>query len=161
MDKLRLLVWRPHTTIILIVGAVLILIGLFISVTVTAFRPTTEVHIGSSGIYSVWLADNEPDRVKGLSGVGKIDLNGGLLMKFDNDDTHGIWMKDMNFPLDIIWMDKAEKVIYIVKNAPPENPVETVYAPKSPARYVLELPAGSVQNSGIKIGDIADFNIDV
>lgn len=160
MDKLRLLVWRPHTTIILIVGAVLILIGLFISVTVTAFRPTTDVHIGS-GVYSVWTATTQPDQIKGLSGVDKIDLNGGLLMAFDTDAEHGIWMKDMNFPLDIIWMDKNEKVIYIVKNAPPEDPAVTVYAPKTPARYVLELPAGSVDKAAIKTGSVADFNINV
>jgi uncharacterized membrane protein (UPF0127 family) len=160
MDKLRLLVWRPHTTIILIVGAVLVLVGLFISFTVTNFRPTTEVRLGS-GVYALWLADTEPDRVKGLSNVDKIDPNGGLLMAFDSDGTHGIWMKNMNFPLDIIWLDKNEKVIYIVKNAPPEDPVATIYASKSPARYVLELPAGSVQNAGIKTGSVANFNIDV
>lgn len=160
MDKLRLLVWRPHTTIILTVGMVLILVGLFISFTVTAFKPTTEVRLGT-GVYALWLATTNADRTQGLSDVKSIDPNGGLLMDFGQDGQHGIWMKNMNFPLDIIWLDKFQHVIYIVKNAPPENPASTVFAPKDPARYVIELPAGSVSQAGIKIGDTATFDLDV
>lgn len=160
MDKLRLLVWRPSTTIILIIGLVLILVGLVVSFTLTTFKPTTQVRIGS-GVYSLWLADNDITRVQGLSEVEKLHLNGGLLMAFDTNGTHGIWMKDMNFPLDIIWLNSEKKVVYIVMNAPPEDPSSTVYTPKDPARYVLELPAGSVKKAGIKTGDIATFKLDV
>ncbi|MFZ1301141.1 MAG: DUF192 domain-containing protein [Candidatus Microsaccharimonas sp.] len=160
MDKLSLIRWRPHTTLILIFGAVSILIGLFISITVTAFRPTTEVRLGS-GVYALWVANTDADREKGLSDTDSLDVNGGLLMEFDTDRTHGIWMKDMNFPLDIIWLDKNQKIIYIVKNAPPEVPVSTIYRPKEAARYVIELPAGSVQGAGIKTGQIAEFNLEV
>ena len=160
MDKLRLLVWRSSTTIILIIGLVLILVGLVVSFTLTTFKPTTQVRLGS-GVYSLWLADNDTTRIQGLSNVDKLHLNGGLLMAYDNNDTHGIWMKDMNFPLDLIWLDNNKKVVYIVKNAPPENPVSTVYVPKDPSRYVLELPAGSVKKAGIKTGDTATFKIDV
>ena len=136
------------------------LIGLFISFTVTAFKPTTEVKLGS-GIYSLWLADTDATRVQGLSDVEKLDLNGGLLMDYGYDDTHGIWMKDMYMSLDIIWLDSDKKIIYIVKNAPPEVPVKTVYKPQSPARYVIELPAGSVDKSAIKVGGTAEFTIKV
>jgi uncharacterized membrane protein (UPF0127 family) len=160
MDKLRLFVWRPHTTIILILGLVLILVGLVVSFTLTTFKPTTEVRLGS-GAYSLWLADTDPTRIQGLSNVDSLHLNGGLLMAFDSSDTHGVWMKDMNFPIDIIWLDSSKKVVYIVKNAPPEEPATIIYKPKDPARYILELPAGSVKKAGIKTGDVADFTIDV
>lgn len=160
MDKLRFAVWRPHTTIILTIGLVLVLVGLFISFTVTAFKPTTDVRLGS-GAYSLMLANTDASRTQGLSDVNKLSPNGGLLMAFDTDDTHGIWMKDMHMPLDIVWLDSNKKVVYIVKNAPPEVPVKTVYQPKSPARYVIELSAGSVDKAGIKVGDTAQFNIEV
>lgn len=160
MDKLRLLVWRPSTTIILIIGVVLILIGLVVSFALTTFKPTTQVRLGS-GVYSLWLADTNAARVQGLSDIEKLHLNGGLLMAFDSNGTHGIWMKDMNFPLDLLWLDSDKKVVYIVKNAPPEDPARTVYIPKDPALYVLELPAGSVQKAGIKTGDTAAFKIAV
>ncbi len=156
----RSVIWRPSTTIILIIGVILILISLVVSYMLTTFRPTTQVSIGS-GVYSLWVADTDIERTQGLSGTEKLGPNGGLLMKFDTAHTHGIWMKDMNFPLDLVWLDNAKKVVYIVKNAPPENPVGTIYAPEDAALYVIELPAGSVQKSGIKTGDTANFNIDV
>lgn len=155
-----MLMWRPHTTIILTIGLVLILVGLFVSFTVTTFKPTTQVQVGS-GVYNLWLAQTDPDLIKGLSGVEKLTLNGGLLMDFGFDGYHGIWMKDMNFSLDLLWLDKNEKIVYIVKNAFPEEPVETVYSPKSPARYVLELPAGSVDKAGVKTGMSATIHKDV
>ena len=160
MDKLRLLVWRRSTTIILITGVVLILVGLVVAFALTTFKPTTQVRVGSAA-FSLWLADTDASRIQGLSGVEKLHLNGGLLMVYDTNDTHGIWMKDMNFPLDIVWLDSNKEVVYIVKNAPPENPVKTIYAPKDAAKYILELPAGSVKKSGIKTGDTATFNIGV
>ena len=82
-------------------------------------------------------------------------------MVFDSNDMHGIWMKDMKFPLDLVWLDSSKKVVYIVKNAPPETPTKTVYVPKDPALYVIELPAGSVQKAGIKTGDTAVFQLAV
>lgn len=82
-------------------------------------------------------------------------------MAFDSSETHGIWMKDMNFSLDLVWLNSDKKVVYIVKNAYPEDPPTTVYVPKDPSLYVLELPIGSVQKAGIKTGDTASFNLDV
>lgn len=160
MNKLSLFVWRTHTTILVTIGVALILVSLVVSFMLSTFQPTIRVSLGSS-VYSLRLADSEDERVKGLSGVNKLGPNEGLLMQFDTDDTHDIWMKDMNIPLDIIWLDSDKKVIYIVKNAPPEDPVTTIFEPKSDARYVIELPAGSVTKAGIKTDSLAEFTIDV
>ena len=156
----RILAWRPFTWVLLAGGFVLVLVALAASFMATQFKPTTEVRIGSS-VYALWVADTQTELTKGLSGVEGLALNGGLLMEFSTDGLHGIWMKDMNIPLDIVWLDKNKVVVYMVKNAQPENPTATVYAPKVNARYVLELPAGSIVQSGIKNGTKAEFNIDV
>jgi hypothetical protein len=160
MDKLRLFVWRRSTTITLTVGVVLIMVALVASFVAANFKPTTQVRV-AGGVYSLQLANTVTTRFQGLSDVEKIQSNGGLLMVFDSNDMHGIWMKDMKFPLDLVWLDSSKKVVYIVKNAPPENPANTVYVPKDPALYVLELPAGSVQKAGIKTGDTAEFKLAV
>ena len=160
MDRLRSFAWRPRTTVILTISLILILVSLVASFMISNFKPTTQVHIGS-GVYSPVVARTTPELTQGLSSVKSIPMNGGLLMDFGTDGYHGIWMKDMNFPLDIVWLDKSKKVVYIVMNAPPENPATTVFKSKDPARYVLEVPAGSVKKSGIKAGMVADFNIDV
>ena len=90
--------WRPHTTGVLVSGLVLILIALVASYMATNFQPKTEVRLGS-GVFNVRLADTEPARVQGLSGTAKLGAHEGLLMVFEADAPHGIWMKDMNIPL--------------------------------------------------------------
>lgn len=157
MNRPSFRIWRPATTHILIGGLVLLLVALVVSFVVANFKPSTELRIGN-GIYHVWVADDEPERVKGLSGVKQLDANGGLLMKFDADGTWGIWMKDMEIPLDIVWLNSDKEVVYIVKNASPETSTNVVYSPKEPARYVLELPVGSVEKAGIKKGAVASFD---
>ena len=134
------------------------LISLVISYAVTTFQPTTSVRMGSSGIYKLWIADNDLELQQGLSGVTELPLDGGLLMKFPGDDTWGIWMKNMNVPLDIIWVNKDKKIVYIVKNATPDLSTTITFTPKDKARYVIELPAGSVEKSAIKTGTYVEFD---
>jgi uncharacterized membrane protein (UPF0127 family) len=150
--------WRPHTTGIVIGGLVLILVALVASYMITNFRETTEVRIGS-GVFNTGLADNDSARKKGLSGVENLGVSGGLLMVFQGDDDWGIWMKDMKIPLDIIWLNNEKKVIHIVTDASPDLGTSKIFTPDDPARYVLEVQAGSVKKSAIKIGDTASFTL--
>lgn len=151
-------IWRPHTTGIVIGGLVLILIALVASYASANFQPTTQVRLGS-GVFNVQLADTEAGRIQGLSGVEKLSSNGGLLMVFDTDAAHGIWMKDMKTAIDIIWLNKDKKVIYIVTDASPELEDSKTFKPSSPARYVLEIAAGAAKKSAIKVGDTAVFEL--
>lgn len=157
MNRPSFRIWRPATTYILIGGLVVLLIALVASFAITTFRPTTEVKVGS-GVYKLWVADSEAELVQGLSGVESLPKNGGLLMKFSTDDRWGIWMKDMKVPLDIVWLNKDKEIIYIVKNAQPSMSTNITFTPKEPARYVIELPLGSVENAGLKTGMIAAFD---
>lgn len=151
-------IWRPSTTAILIGGVVVVIIAVAIAFAVATFRPTTSVKLGG-GVFNVWTALDEPSRVTGLSGVESLKPNGGLLMAFSSDDTWSIWMKDMSIALDIIWLDSTKEVVHIVKNAAPELSTNTTFTPTKPSRYVLELPAGSVQKYDINVGDEAEFEI--
>lgn len=158
MPSTSLFSWRPHTTFLLLGGFAVILVALVVSYAVQNFKPTTELRI-ASGVYRLWVADNEAERTQGLSGVEALSPDGGLLMNFASDDYWGIWMKDMKIPLDIVWLDANKEVIYIVKNASPELSTETIMQPTKPARYVIELPVGSVEKSGIRTGQVADFTL--
>lgn len=157
MNKPSSFAWRPSTTRILVIGLVALLIysvGLYM---VTHFRPTTELRVGS-GVYHLWVADTEDKRVRGLSGVEKLSPDGGMILKFETEGMWSIWMKDMKIPLDIIWINEEKKIVYIVKNATPELSTDTVFSPKEKARYVIELPAGSVEKAGIKAGMETTFD---
>lgn len=157
MNRPSIFTWRPATTYFLIGGLVLILVSVIVSFILSNFQPTTLVRVGS-GAYRLWIADNEVEREQGLSGVKDLKANGGLLMKFDADNTWGIWMKDMKIPIDIVWLDKNKVVVYIVKQASQDLGTSVTFAPKTDARYVLELPAGSAAKAGIKTGQTADFD---
>lgn len=151
-------IWRPHTTAILIAGVVLVVLGSAIAFMVINFQPTTKVQLGS-GTFQVGVAQDSSSRAKGLSGEASINPDGGLLFVFDTDDKWGIWMKDMNFPIDIVWLDASKNVVYIVKDADPALSSNHTFEPNKPARYALELMAGSTSQYSIKIGDTAVFEI--
>lgn len=157
MNRSSIFVWRPATTNILIGGIIAILIGIVVAYMLSTFKPTTPVRIGS-GVYNLQIADTPTELAQGLSGVSELRGDGGLLMKFEHDNTWGIWMKDMKIPLDIIWLSSDKRVVYTVKNAGPELSTDVTFSPKVKARYVIELPAGSVEKAGIKTGDQAVFD---
>ena len=151
-------VWRPRTTGILIGGVVLVVIASAVAFMISTFHPLTEIRMGS-GVFKARIADDESERVKGLSGVSQLNPDDALLMVFDSDDKWGIWMKGMEVPIDILWLDSAKKVVHIVKNASPELSTETTFKPTDNARYVIEIPAGSVEKNNIKLGETTVFTI--
>ncbi|MEX0930907.1 MAG: DUF192 domain-containing protein, partial [Candidatus Paceibacterota bacterium] len=68
---------------------------------------------------SVSIADSQAERTQGLSGVRSLgDLEGKLFI-FDQEANHSIWMKDMHFPIDIIYIDENFLVVDIHENVSP------------------------------------------
>lgn len=95
-------------------------------------------------------------RAKGLSGRNGIPADGGMIFLFDIPARHAFWMKDMKFPIDIIWV-KGEDVLFTAENVPP--PPEGAadgelprYAPPAPADKVIEIRAGAVGRLGVQTG---------
>ena len=80
-----------------------------------------------------------------------------MLFVFTTDDRHGIVMRDMKIPLDIIWLDRNQRVVHIVKNASPDLGESRVFQPVTPARYVLEVNAGTATRFNITVGSEAQF----
>ncbi len=156
MKKPSLFARRPVLARILVTGAIFLIIAVVTAALAIAFRPTKELVIGET-TFNVWIADSEAERIQGLSGVERLDTDGGLLMEFATDELWGIWMKDMKIPLDIVWLNKDRQIIYIVKSATPDLSTNVVFKPTEPARYVLELPAGTVNRVGILTGQMAEF----
>ncbi len=93
-------------------------------------------------------------QAKGLSGRSSLDPQSGMLFIFNKPAIRSFWMRYMNFPIDIIWIND-NKVIDISANVPNDfsliNP--RTYKPSQPAQYVLEVNAGFVEKENIKVGD--------
>ena len=108
-------------------------------------------------ILQVYLADTDPRRMRGLMFETESFLadNKGMLFVFDEPGNRSMWMKNMQFHLDIIWFNENGNVVSIEKNVPPcITPVEVmscksdgVYADN--AQYVLELTSGYINEHSI------------
>lgn len=141
------------------------------------FKSQTEISvplsIGQTKV-KAYIADTEALRQKGLSGRAELSDDEAMLFIFDRPGRYGFWMKDMMFPLDIIWMDewkprtdadKTQKnaegksrlvVVDVKENVSPATFPE-VFTPISPAKYVLETRAGFAEKNELKIGDEISF----
>lgn len=121
----------------------------------------TQIHVGQTEIL-VEVADTPAARERGLSGRASIEgtslrqgsgASKGMLFIFDSDDSWGIWMKDMRFPIDIIWADAQGTVLTVLPEVSPDTYPQTFY-PAQPARYVLEVPAGFAEAHNIAKGSL-------
>jgi len=98
------------------------------------------------------VSDTDCKRELGLSGRKNIPDGTGMLFVFDEESSYGFWMKEMNFPIDIIWVDNDFAVTGIEKSLSPETYPE-IFGEKYPAKYVLELPSGFSNENNIKVGN--------
>lgn len=110
------------------------------------------IQIGNARV-QVTLATTESAWEKGLSGTTSLKPNRGMLFVFPNEAPYQFWMKDMNYAIDIIWIDNGLKVVDIKEHARPDSYPES-FTPQAAARFVLEVPDGFVAREGIHIGDV-------
>jgi uncharacterized membrane protein (UPF0127 family) len=105
------------------------------------------------GALDVEVVDTVASRELGLSGRKQMGDDEGMLFIFDAPGRYGFWMKDMNFPLDIIWINQNGIVVDIERNVTPEtyNQKKT-YINQSEASYVLEINAGMAAKFGLYLG---------
>jgi len=105
---------------------------------------------------NVELAQTLKEKIQGLSGRDILDENQGMLFIYDVQDLYSFWMKDMKFPLDIIWIDKDYTIIDLHTNVLPGSFPQR-FQPKNPAQYILEVNAGFCEKHNITVGDIVSI----
>ncbi|MFC1609112.1 DUF192 domain-containing protein [Patescibacteria group bacterium] len=109
-----------------------------------------KVYVGDHE-FRMEMVDDTKSLSKGLGGRNQICGKCGMFFDFGKDDNHGMWMKDVNFDLDIIWIRDGE-VIWIEENISHQNKLN-VYGTSVTSDAVLEVNAGLVDAYGIKRGD--------
>ena len=103
------------------------------------------------------VADTEEARVQGLSYRPELGDENSMLFVFDSPGYYPFWMKDMNFPIDIIWIGENMRVVHIKENASPSS-YPLVFEPGKPAKYVLETTAGFSSRNDLEVGDKVKFD---
>lgn len=136
-----------------VIGLVIIFgsIFLFLEKNLVLENETRAIKINGSQII-VEVAETAEAWQQGLSGRESLEEGRGMLFIFENPDIYSFWMKDMNFPIDIVWIDEHLVVVGLEKDVLPETYPET-FLPNQPIKYVLEIPAGASEEYGIEIGD--------
>lgn len=117
---------------------------------------TKEVHqirvsLGGQEIV-VAVADTPALRAQGLSFRDSIKQKEGMLFVFENPEMSGFWMKDMSFPIDVIWFDEKKRIIDVWENADPQS-YPRIVTPRAPAQFVLEVPAGFFAKFQLQTGN--------
>jgi len=137
----------------------LIVGGLFLGAGACAAPSHSEknVCIGDACVKAV-VVSSEKERAEGLMFKQSLAWNEGMLFVFEQEDVYGFWMKNMKFPLDLIWIGTNKKIADITRHASPcEKDPCPVFSPDQKVKYVLEVCAGFADKFKLRIGDAVEF----
>lgn len=79
-----------------------------------------------------------------------------MLFNFGENGRHCIWMKDMRFPLDIIWLNDQQQIVYVKENISPDTYPEQ-FCPETDSYYMIEINAGEYSKADAPLGDPVTF----
>ncbi|MGH8159826.1 MAG: DUF192 domain-containing protein [Rhodanobacter sp.] len=113
--------------------------------------PAVELH---GQHFTIELATNDANREHGLMMRTTLPADHGMLFVFPDTAPRRFWMKNTLIPLDILYLDADRRLISMQLEVPPckADPCPT-YPSSGPARYVLELSAGTAARIGAKVAD--------
>jgi uncharacterized membrane protein (UPF0127 family) len=135
---------------------IVILIAFALIINLSPKTPKAEIN---GQVFNLYLAETSKDQEIGLAKYNHLEQDQGMLFLFNKSDFYSFWMKDMKFPIDIIFI-QDEKIVDVfnkVPVAPNEN--LPVYKTVTKANKVLEINAGLANKYGIKIGSEIKINL--
>ncbi len=106
---------------------------------------------GGVYFFTIELARTPAEQEQGLMHRDSLDPARGMLFIMPEDSVMRMWMKDTLIPLDMLFIDRHGKIVYIAANATPES--EAIITAGRPVRAVLELAGGVAELRGIHVGD--------
>ncbi len=105
--------------------------------------------------FNVEIADTVQEREIGLMNREFLALDSGMLFVFEKEDVYNFWMKNTLIPLDIIWIDKDNEIIFIKENVQPcKTDICETFGPNEKSIYILEINGGLVKKMGLGVGDL-------
>ncbi len=103
----------------------------------------------------VQIADTKPLQTRGLMFQEKLPYDQGMLFVFEDEGVRSMWMLNMQFALDLLWIDANGNVLHIEKDTQPcKSALETMTCTftngnDEAAKYVLEVTSGFVDKYNI------------
>jgi uncharacterized membrane protein (UPF0127 family) len=131
----------------------------WLAVLALALMPTLAPATGRAWIelgeqrLAVELAETADEKARGLMHRKQPPTDGGMLFIYQPPRSIGFWMKNMRFPLDILFFDRHGRLAAYHDAVPPCASANCPrYRSDRPSAWVLELPAGTRQRMGLKPG---------
>ncbi len=106
------------------------------------------------------VAETPKDREQGLMGRSVLPEEEGMLFIYETASAPAFWMKNMNFPLDIIFLGSDKSIVDITTMASPCKTADDAcsrYKPNHPSRYILEVMGGFAEKYGVQLGDTVSW----
>lgn len=109
---------------------------------------------GSRTTFQVETVVSDAARVRGLSGRPPLPSGHGMLFLFDASARQSMWMNEMRFPLDIVWLDETFTVVHVTKGAPPCSSKADCpsYSSIYKVLFAIEMRAGDADAYGFTVG---------
>jgi len=110
--------------------------------------------------FEVELAITPEERNRGLMSEESLGQNRGMLFIFQEEGRYTFWMKNTLIPLDIIWINSNNEVVFISENTQPcKEDSCPLIIPNKEAKYVLEINGGISKEIGLGVGDRVEMNL--
>ena len=110
---------------------------------------TADISIKGKVLHAL-IADSFVKQMIGLMFRQRMKHDTCMLFVFGKEARHGIWMRNMRFAIDIMWLDKDEKMVDFAESVAPGS--MRIYKPGKAAKYVLETNSGFIKRNRIKKG---------
>lgn len=136
--------------------AVVILAGVVVFAQIANRNSKTDVLQINGRSFSLEIANTQAERALGLGRRPSLPTDRGMLFIFGSVQPECFWMKDMHFPLDIIWVNNKKQVVHIAHSVSPSTYPDS-FCPVEPVKYVIELNAGMADNTDMRVGETLDF----
>lgn len=103
-----------------------------------------------------YVADDDAEHNTGLGNVATLGDNQAMVFVWPEPLQPTFWMKDVEYPIDIVWVND-QQVVGVESAVAPELPTTPLadyrhYTPPAAVTTVLELPAGTADRLAITAG---------
>jgi uncharacterized membrane protein (UPF0127 family) len=114
------------------------------------YRVDKTIRLGNHDLLAQ-AAVSDATQEQGLGGKKCLDANQAMLFMFNKPDYYSFWMKDMKFPIDIVWVNARKEVVQVDVNVSQKSYPKS-YTPAAPSQYVIEMKANQAGKIGLASG---------
>jgi len=98
---------------------------------------TIQLRIGDI-FHTLWVADTDAKRQRGLRGVSKLSKGNGMIFAYNTPVSHPFTMRGVLFPIRMIFLDDAHQVVHSETCYPGR---EESVTPDTEYMFVIEIGA--------------------